>query len=498
MLKPLFVCLALLPTWAATALASETTAVDVTIVLTGDTESLDGDRSRGGFARLASVIRSTRADNDNVLVIHAGDVLSPSRLAGVDQGAHRVALLNILKPDIFVPGSHEFDFGVPIFLKRIGEMQAHVLTANLRDAGGKPLAGTSATALRTIGGIRIGFVGATHAAYLTGIAGLKSEPSLRTAYSAGRALRENGADIVILVGHLPRHLDRYAANSGVFDLVLSGGDHLFSVVYDGRVLIAEAGANARKIPIIRLTFNRARHGPKRIDWQPDIRIVDTINVPPDQAMAAETDALRKGLNHGLDTVIGRTATVLDSTRNALRGGETAIGNLICDAMRAATFADIALINGGSIRGNRRYRPGTPLTRRDILAELPFDNRTVLLEITGKDLKRVIEESFSEKALASGAPPQISGMRVIVDARRPPGDRVVGIQIGGKPLENHRNYRLAVTDFMAKGGAGFFTLRRVKLVRDFRRAAFQASDVISYIQKRGVIEPRIENRLVLEK
>ncbi len=42
-------------------------------------------------------------------------------------------------------------------------------------------------------------------------------------------------------------------------------------------------------------------------------------------------------------------------------------------MRAATGAEIALMNGGGVRGNRLYPAETTLTRRDILTELPFGN-----------------------------------------------------------------------------------------------------------------------------
>src|SRR3546814_7492918 len=66
--------------------------------------------------------------------------------------------------------------------------------------------------------------------------------------------------------------------------------------------------------------------------------------------------------------IGTTASDLDSRRATVRGGEAAIGNLIADAMRAATGADVALFNGGGIRGDTTYPAGTALTRKMILAD----------------------------------------------------------------------------------------------------------------------------------
>ena len=78
----------------------------VTFVLTndiyrmGETPMADGKR-RGGFARLAAVVKAERAKGGHVIFAHGGDTLSPSLMSGIDQGAHIIALTNALKPDIF-------------------------------------------------------------------------------------------------------------------------------------------------------------------------------------------------------------------------------------------------------------------------------------------------------------------------------------------------------------------------------------------------------------
>ena len=107
----------------------------VTFILTndiyqmGETQTADGKR-RGGFARLAAVVKAERAKGGHVVFAHGGDTLSPSLMSGVDQGAHIVALTNALKPDIFVPGNHEFDFGKAVFLKRTAEMTSPIFAAS--------------------------------------------------------------------------------------------------------------------------------------------------------------------------------------------------------------------------------------------------------------------------------------------------------------------------------------------------------------------------------
>src|SRR5215212_10368998 len=113
--------------YAATVLAAQGQTTKVTFLLVNDIyqmseQVLPDGKARGGFARLAAVVKAERAKGGHVLFAHGGDTLSPSLMSGVDQGAHIVALTNALKPDIFVPGNHEFDFGKAVFLKRLAEM----------------------------------------------------------------------------------------------------------------------------------------------------------------------------------------------------------------------------------------------------------------------------------------------------------------------------------------------------------------------------------------
>ena len=99
----------------------------------------DGKR-RGGFARLAAVVKAERAKGGHVVFAHAGDTLSPSLMSGFDRGAHIIALTNLIPPDVFAPGNHEFDFGKATFFQRMGEARFPLYAANLRDPEGRPLA----------------------------------------------------------------------------------------------------------------------------------------------------------------------------------------------------------------------------------------------------------------------------------------------------------------------------------------------------------------------
>ena len=239
-------------------------------------------------------------------------------------------------------------------------------------------------------------------------------------------------------------------------------------------------------------------GKKRFVWTPAFRAVHTGRVTPDPGLAEAVRAYRARLSRELDVEIGATETELDSRRAMVRTRETAIGNLVADAMRRAVGADVALTNGGGIRANRVYPPGTRLTRRDILSELPFGNKTVVLELTGGELRAALEHGFSGIEKISGRFPQVSGLKVVYDPRRPPGARVIEVHHEGAALDPDGRYTLATNDFMARGGDGYRVFAGKKLLIEARAGTLMASQVIDYIVARGTIAPRPEGRLrVLE-
>src|SRR5262249_52856290 len=157
--------LAALTVLLVTAAAAETTRV--TFVLVNDIYQMsdqvtpDG-RRRGGFARLAAVVKAERAKGGHVILAHGGDTLSPSLMSGIDKGAHIIALTNMVMPDIFVPGNHEYDFGKSIFLQRMAEAKFPLYAANLRGPDGALLPNFRDRAIVTLDGVRIGLTGATY------------------------------------------------------------------------------------------------------------------------------------------------------------------------------------------------------------------------------------------------------------------------------------------------------------------------------------------------
>jgi 5'-nucleotidase / UDP-sugar diphosphatase len=174
--------------------------------------------------------------------------------------------------------------------------------------------------------------------------------------------------------------------------------------------LVESEQDANYVTIVDIDVARTRDEASRsLPWWADFRVVDTAKIDPDSSMLAKVRDYQAGLAKRFDVEIATLAASLDSRTEAVRFGESAIGNLIADALRTAATAEVAIVNGGAIRGNKFYPAGTKLLKRDILDELPFGNKTMLTIVPGKAILAALENGFSQVDRLSGRFPQVSGL-----------------------------------------------------------------------------------------
>jgi 2',3'-cyclic-nucleotide 2'-phosphodiesterase (5'-nucleotidase family) len=468
--------------------------VTVKILQVNDWDLMDGTKDKGGFSRLLTILEAEKADDPNVLLLHAGDALSPSLLAGFDKGAHMVELLNRLPLDAFVMGNHEFDFGPDNAREQLAKAKFPIVNANVTDAEGKPFPGTVESKIIEAGGYKLGIFGLTtpETEVLATPGWAKFEPVLPAAQEMAEKLRAEGADLVIALVHTPTVEDKALQASRIIDLVVSGHDQDLKVDYDGISSITESYSQADYVVAIELEIDRVKD---EVVWRPRYRVIDSAMYEPSAAGREVIKTYEDKLSKELDIPIGKTTVELDSRRAIVRGGEAVIGNLIADATREAVDADLGITNGGGIRGDKTYAAGTTLLRRDIQTELPFGNRTVKLELTGQQIWDALENGFSQMEQAAGRFPQVSGLSVTIDPTKAPGSRVVSITVGGQPIDKAKTYTVATNDYMASGGDGYTAFKGGKVLIDATSAQFMASQVIDWIAAEGEIAPKVEGRIV---
>ena len=472
--------------------------ITLTIVHVNDLDRLDGSGDRGGVARLATVVKETRASADHVLVTNGGDAISPSLLSSFDKGAHMIDLFNQVGFDAMVLGNHEFDFTPEVAAARIAEAAFPILSNNAVEPDGTLLDGVTEHLLIEVGPYKVGLFGLTTAAtpMISSPDPVTFRPAADVAAEQAVKLRDAGADLVVALAHTGRHEDEALLRQGVVDVLLSGHDHDMKVEIGNDATFVESGAQAEFVTVVEIAMDttEGRNGPRFV-WEPSVRVVNTVSVDPDPALQAAVDTYLEGLEQELDVEIGATAVELDSRRSVVRSRESAIANLFADAMRAATGADVALTNGGGIRADKVYPPGTTLLRRDIRSELPFGDKTILLEVSGADLLAALENGVSGVEMGAGRFLHVSGMAFRFDASKPPGSRIAGVTVGGGPLDPSRTYRLATNDFLGRGGDGYDMFAGAPRLIDAAAGKLMAAQVIEAIAAAGEVAPRVEGRIV---
>ena len=491
-----FAALLIGATLIAAPVAAET--VKITLLGVGDIYDFAGDGTRGGFARLNAVALAERANNPNTLYVMDGDMLSPSLLSGFDKGQNTIDLTNLVPFDLAVPGNHEFDFGPENFFEKMAASAYPWAAVNITNADGSAIAGLGGTMIKDVGGVMVALVPVAQdtSPEVATTGDLVFLGTVDTGIAAAEAAREAGADIVVGVVQTNMTNDRELIASGAFDVILSGDDHSYGTSYDGRTAYVETSIDGRYLSPLDLMVEVGADsdGNRTIDWTPMFRFIDTAAVTPDPASQAMVDAFSAQLDASLNVEIGVTTGPLDSRRNVVRGEESAMANLIADAMRAAVGADIAITNGGGIRADREYEAGTMLTRRDILTELPFGNVTVLTEVTGQQVLDALENGFSKIEDGAGRFPQVSGLTVVYDPTAPAMSRVAEVMVAGAPLDVNAVYKLATNDYMLGGGDGFGALGGGKVIINQGNGNLMATDVMDYITAMGGVTATVEGRI----
>ncbi|WP_163779982.1 bifunctional metallophosphatase/5'-nucleotidase [Myxococcus vastator] len=423
---------------------------------------------------------------------------------------------------------------------RIGQARFPLLSANLRDAatGAAPAwTGNDGTYLMEVKGVKVGILGlstedtpkVTNPANVTSLRFLPLAPA---ALEASRSLRARGAEVVVAVAHAggkcadlsnPRDtsscdlgdaeilsmLERLPP--GTLDAVVAGHTHQTMGHFFAQVPIIETTGLARSLGVVELFVDPASRrvlpertriqaaiplcakvdatqgtcDGRRLRNEPQVRlepasfmsepVVPDARVAP--LLAPALDLARQAQNRQMGLV---AATPL------ARGykEESALGNLMADVLRASAKADVGLMNPGGVRANL---PAGPLTFGQVFGLLPFDNTVAVITLTGPELEQLLSLAYGN---AMGSIFAVSGLEVTLE-RCPGTERLASVALtGGQPLvsDDRTLYRVALPDFLARGGDGLEPLLRTVPPERIEMAPVNGLDLrealIAYGKARG--------------
>ena len=451
---------------------------------------------RGGLARIAALKKHFSAQSPNTLLLLAGDTVSPSVASRIFKGRQMIESWNAVGLDYAALGNHEFDFGPEVLRDLMKESKFTWLAANAIDKRtGKPFGGSPPYVIRTFDGVKVGLFGLVTADTATSSKpgpGVEFRNPILTAAQIVRQLRAKGVRAIVAITHLPMSQDKQLGRSVPIDVIIGGHEHALLQSLSGRTPIFKMGSDARNLGRISLNISARTGSVTSIDWEV-IPVAD--DTPDDPASAAVIGGFESKLSAELDGPVGKTSVELDARQATNRSGETNVGNFVADSYRISTNADVALLNGGSIRSNMTYGPGV-LTKRNVLSILPFENPVVKVEVTGATIRAALEHGVSRIAEDSeeGRFPQVSGLEFTFDGRRPSGSRVVSVTVKGQPLDDKRNYTLASNTYLLGGGDGYSMFGKAKYLISAEEGQVEPAVVMAAISAVDSIAPKTDGRI----
>jgi 2',3'-cyclic-nucleotide 2'-phosphodiesterase/3'-nucleotidase len=468
-------------------------------LLPGAKERRSG-RAYGGSAVLAAHLRRLRAENpEGTILLDGGDAFQGTMISNLQYGRPVVEQMNLLGYSGFAVGNHDFDWSADTLMRRVAEMRFSAFAANLveRRTGRMPRWVRSDT-LIVRRGVRVGlfgmaYVGTPKVTLATNVANLRFEDDSATAARLVPALRRRGhPQLVIELGHTPAETDstRHASGDlarlarGVRGVDLWMGGHSHNYVLDeiGGATVMIPGSQGQAVGVCDLTVDpvAGRVVERRA------RLLNTYadEVTPDSLLAARVAGWNSHVAAIAATPVARNARAL--TRG--RGGESTLGDLVADAMKAETKADLAFTNSGGLRADLAEGP---ITKGSVYEVIPFDNTLVIVKLTGAQVRGMLEDG-----LGHGRVSQQSGLRYRFDLSRPAGQRLLALTLAdGSALDEAKTYAVVVNNFMAAGGDNYDTLARAKDQLDTGALARDALEHhILALAKDGPLDLRPDGRI----
>lgn len=472
-------------------------ALDVHPEIFFDAAGRPSFKPAGGYPLLASAVKAERVRaRGGALLVNVGDTIHGSAVAEWTQGAAIVPVVNALGIDVFVPGNWEFAYGPEVFRARMRELNHPVAAINLFDARtGERMFAPSV--VKTVNGVRVGVVGVTSVIVDKSMApdfskGLRFTFKEEVQAEVDR-LRREGVEVVLLATELGLAQEtRLAREVRGVDFILGGHTHERTErpVTEGGTPVIESGSEGSFLS--RLTF-RVRGG-RVVGYEHKLLEVTPERYRRDAKVRKLVEAARAPFRRRLEEVVGRTET--DLYRKGVL--ESSMDNLIADAVREATGADIGIANG--FRFSYPV-PAGPVTEEDLFNVFPMDAQIKVGEITGRQLRQFWEESLEQVFAADpygqlgGWGPRPSGMTVRVRLGAPRGRRVVWMKAGGEPVRDEAVYTVASCD---RPGDAAGTLCRFDGATKTRVLSVGVQDALrAYLRRHKTVRPEVEGRVSAE-
>jgi 5'-nucleotidase / UDP-sugar diphosphatase len=474
----------------------------------------------GGAARISTIIKRERRAAGRSLWLDSGDCFQGAPVFNMFKGEAEMRALSLMGLDAAVVGNHEFDLGAKNLFTQIDNwsrfplLAANYLFEDPPSPGDRTLRDVvEPYVIFDVEGLKVAVIGMGNWSSMTGIfeggnsLGVRPLDDAEVVEEYVRLLRPV-VDVVVLASHLGLDEDEGLAAGEIeedqneslplagVDLILGGHLHIVlnppkTIRNDdlgNQTVLIHSGAFAKYVGrldlVVRVGENNADPARRSKITAYSFKTIPVDSKVPDDAEVTELLwPYSVALNRDID--LGGVLAYVDTpgddkvVRNDPTGGDSQLGNLVARAMQLRTGieAEIGITNSLGIRAD--FEKG-PLTVEQMFNVFPFENTIALIYLSGSEIQETLD-FVARKSAERGcrAQAQVSGITfdMVCSGDCPGSARACAKNVylgdscrGGDPngpidtarcapLEPIGLYKVAVNDYIARGGSGFDVLKR---------------------------------------
>ncbi|GAB4379692.1 MAG: hypothetical protein Kow00121_34320 [Elainellaceae cyanobacterium] len=403
------------------------------------------------YPYVETVIQSLKQSADDAVVIAtlSGDFLSPCLISSLDGGKAMLDVLKVVNIDYLCFGNHEFDIRLDVLCERFKSYTGKCLNSNISNL---PIVDASGQLLPKYDVVEVGRHRVAFAGFCTNNTESFRPGNNLILQPIFEALQETWskcageADLIIPLTHQTIGEDRELATQIEQDdqlrnrvpVILGGHEHEIFIEKINQSLIVKAGSNAANVVIVDVWWDDEDQSHTAVHLLP----ASHFDADPNAQMFVEIT--QKFLGSLMDVEVFEVKENMSSKRTRFQPEKVA--STLCSYIKKSSpSADLVMLQGGCIRGDRNYTAGTSFTYGDLLEELPFDTEMATIQVPGYILQAAISltRSTPDQEVSSFLHADLD-----VEIEEYPSLKIVSINHA--PFDPRRMYRLGIYQFLLTG------------------------------------------------